>query len=208
MRIYPAQPSGNEAGEARWRRLSRCLIFSWVLCAEIASAQHLHGQIDIGIVVEEQTLAIALNAPLTDLMGFEHAPRNDAQALRLTQAANLLSDSKAMFALPTQAACTIEEILVEGPEYLEQLISAPAKSAQQDHQDSHEHAEDHHSEHAEVNAQYRWACQSTQPLDSLEARFVVGFEKPEQIEVQILTETSTRVFKATASNEPLTISLR
>ncbi|MFK7957341.1 MAG: DUF2796 domain-containing protein [Lysobacterales bacterium] len=175
-----------------------------LLFGTAAPAQHVHGHIELGIVVENATLSIALSAPLADLMGFEHAPKNDDQHRRLQQAVSLLNDSEAMFGLPTSAACTSDVIVIEGPTYLEQVSNTRNGETASD--SGHSHDENH--EHSEVHAQYQWTCEAVERLESVTALFVGKFENTEHIEIQILMPSVTRVIEANTDEEPITISLR
>ncbi|MEM9063814.1 MAG: DUF2796 domain-containing protein, partial [Pseudomonadota bacterium] len=82
------------------------------------SAQHVHGEIDLGIVLEGDTLSVTLHAPLSDVVGFERAAENDKEAETLREAAALLANADRMFGLPASAGCTIQDVSLEGPEYL------------------------------------------------------------------------------------------
>lgn len=222
MKARTAKIPGASAGLIRNLCLIGATATFGLLSVGAASAQHLHGQIELGVVVEDQTLAIALRSPLADLMGFEHAPENDDQTQRLQRAVNLLTSAEAMFGLPESARCTIESIDIEGPEYLELAASASTEEAghhesdhQNDHhQDKHDDDHDHHDDHddkgghAEVNAQYSWACSDIDQLDAVEAHFTGQFESVENVEVQVLTPATTQFFKAAVSTKPLTVSLR
>ena len=132
-------------------------------------AQHVHGVVELGIVLEGSAVAVSLNAPLSDVVGFEHAPENDEQLELVRQAAAMLSNADAMFGLAGSADCRISGVSVDGPAYVTQhLAEDDAGSAESghdhhndahdshgneaDHDDHHEHAEstghDHH-EHAD-----------------------------------------------------------
>ena len=117
-----------------------------LLTMQSAVSQHVHGVIELGIVVEDGAIAVSLSAPLSDVVGFEHAPENDEQTERLEAAAGLLSDADAMFSLPGQAACTLKELTLDAPSYLLAL-----RESHGDH-DSHsedgaDHADEAHDEH-------------------------------------------------------------
>ena len=70
------------------------------------AAQHVHGVIELGIVVEGNMVAVSLHAPLSDVVGFEHAPENDEQLELVRQAAAMLSNPDAMFGLADSASCS------------------------------------------------------------------------------------------------------
>lgn len=116
-------------------------------------AQHVHGVIELGIVVEGDTVAVSLRAPLDDVVGFEHAPESDEQRERIRQAAAMLSNADAMFGLAGSASCSTSDTSVDGPAYVtEHFAEGEAGSAgshdghhhDADHDDSEHHDSEHH----------------------------------------------------------------
>ena len=122
-----------------------------------APAQHVHGVVELGVVVEGGTIAMSLNAPLSDVVGFEHAPESDEQLELIRQAAATLANADAMFGLPDSASCTISDTSIDGPAYvLEHLGDDDAGDVLSDHDhddphDSHgtDHDNDEHDESAD-----------------------------------------------------------
>ena len=126
-----------------------------VLTSASAHAQHVHGVIELGVVVEDGTVAVSLTAPLSDAVGFEHAPESDEQLELIRQAAATLSNPDAMFGLPGSASCTISDTSIDGPAYVMEHIGDDVASAvlsDHDHHDTHDsNGEDHdHDEHEEA----------------------------------------------------------
>ena len=134
------------------------LIYAVAICALAslnAPAQHVHGVIELGVVVEDGTVAVSLNAPLSDVVGFEHAPESDEQLELIRQAAAMLSNPNAMFGLADSASCTISGMSIDGPEYVRQHLADDAGAAESGHDhDEHEeaagHEHDEHDEHEEA----------------------------------------------------------
>ena len=205
----------------------RPLAYAMAICGLAPAsvpAQHVHGVVELGVVVEGSTVAVSLNAPLSDVVGFEHAPESDEQLETIREAAAMLSNADAMFGLADSADCRISDTSVEGPGYVVQhLAEDHADSAESDdHQhDTHysqgiesahdEHAEsavhdDHDSEqHEEINASYEWVCGNVSDLESLDLRFTESFASVETIEIQILTSVGAHV--TTAEGRAASVSL-
>ena len=132
----------------------RPLLYAMAICALApagALGQHVHGVVELGVVVEGGTVAVSLDAPLSDVVGFEHAPENDEQLELIRQAAALLSKPDAMFGLADSASCTNTDTSIDGPSYvLEHLGDDDAGVVLSDHHDEHEDSADHdHDEHEE-----------------------------------------------------------
>ncbi|MYE49148.1 MAG: DUF2796 domain-containing protein [Gammaproteobacteria bacterium] len=145
----------------------RSLLYATAICVLAPAgvqAQHVHGVVELGVVVEGGTVAVSLDAPLSDVVGFEHAPENDEQLELVRRAAATLSNPDAMFGLADSASCTISDTSIDGPAYvLEHLGDDAAGTVLSDHDathdshdtdhdhDEHEEAGDHdHDEHAEA----------------------------------------------------------
>ena len=165
-------------------------------------AQHVHGVIELGVVVEGDTVAVSLRAPLDDVVGFEHAPESDEQRESIRQAAAMLSNADAMFGLAGSASCSISDTSVDGPAYVTEHLAGGEAGSAGSH-DGHHHDAGHHDsdhggseQHSEVNASYAWECGNVSALESLALRFTEGFAGVETIEIQILTPAGAQVITA------------
>ncbi len=205
----------------------RPLLYAMAICFLApagALGQHVHGVVELGVVIEGGTVAVSLDAPLSDVVGFEHAPENDEQLERIRQAAAMLSNPDAMFGLADSASCTFSEMSINGPAYVLQYLgkgyagSAESDDDHRDTPDSHgvesdhdEHAEsavdehDDSEQHAEINANYQWECGNASDLVSLALRFTESFADVETIEIQILTSAGAQV--VTAEGRAKSVSL-
>ena len=164
-----------------------------------AVAQHVHGVIELGVVVEEGTVAVSLNAPMSDVVGFEHEPDTEEQVEKIQQAALLLADADAMFGMPESANCEIADTSIDAPVYVKQHLeeqgSAETEHSHDPHDAHHSHDDHDDEEHSEIVANYEWVCGDTSKLDALALRFTDGFASVETIEVQVLTPAGAQVIK-------------
>ena len=96
---------------------------------------HAHGHGTLDIVVEGETALIELRMPGVNVVGFEHAPKDDAEREAVRQALEPLRDGAAVFVPAPAADCAIEEAAAE--------ISAVAPD---DHHDDGGHHDGHHDE--------------------------------------------------------------
>lgn len=116
-----------------------CLITGLVTPATWAADAHVHGHARIDIALEGNELEIALNSPMDNLVGFEHAPTTDAQKHAIHEAEETLEAPAKLIELPAAAGCRLEEAEVE-------LAHAD------DHDEHHEHGHEqehkpHHDDH-------------------------------------------------------------
>lgn len=136
-------------------------LFALSLVALATSAQaeterqlgaHAHGAAQLTLAAENQTLAVSLDTPAYNLVGFEQAPATDAQREQVASALAILARADAVLDLPAAARCTLTEQAVDADTW--SAIEAHDDHVEEhhdDHEDDHhdEHEEDHHDEHAD-----------------------------------------------------------
>ena len=184
-------------------------------------AQHVHGVIELGIVIEENTVSASIHAPLSDVLGFERAAENNQEAERVREAAALIQDANRMFGLPDAAGCEVQNVDLEAPDYLlhDEHEAENSDEHEAGHREVHEaehHDEDNHDDHSddhadghahgELDAQYIWQCANAGAVDALETRFVAGFANVETINIQIITPTGVRVLEGDSKLDRISVS--
>ena len=103
-------------------------------------AQHVHGVIELGVVIEDDTIAVSLHAPMSDVAGFEHKPNSEEQVKKIQASASMLADPDAMFGLPESANCMGSDASVDGPDYVTRYLGeggADKLAHSHDHGDAH-----------------------------------------------------------------------
>ena len=150
-----------------------------------ANAQHTHGAHEHGaaeltVALDGQALVIELISPLDNLVGFEHAPANDAQRAALAEAGRLLSDADAMFALPVAAACRFEHADIESPWPMAAMAPAAGQAG-------HAHAHPTRGDHEEAVVTYRYTCAQPAALQRIDVRAFARFPRLREIRVEHAT---------------------
>lgn len=125
---------------------------------------HVHGQARLEIVLDGPVLAIALEAPLDGIVGFEHAPRTPAQKQLAAKALAALQDPARLFTLPAEAQCRPEATEVEAP-------VLQGKDAQDDH--------------ADLDVRWTYRCAAPARLQGLEQGLFEAFARLQRLEVQV-----------------------
>ena len=74
---------------------------------------HEHGHGTLDIVVEGEELVMEFRIPGVNVVGFEHAPRDDAEREAVRQALVPFGDAASLFVLPAEAECELEEARAE-----------------------------------------------------------------------------------------------
>ncbi|MCT8162112.1 DUF2796 domain-containing protein [Pseudoruegeria sp. SHC-113] len=182
---------------------------------EMGAHEHGHGALNIAI--EGNTLAIELEVPGFDIVGFEHAPESDADKAAVEEALAKLSEPLSLFVLPEAAGCQVSEMLVElhGEELHEdheeehdhdEKHEEHAEGHDHDDEKHEEHAEGHdhdeHEEHAEgeshseFHAAFLMTCEDASKLTQVELAYFNAFPNAEELEVQLVTDAGARSVEA------------
>ena len=163
--------------------------------------EHGHGALDI--VVEGEELVIELRIPAVNVVGFEHAPKDDAEHEAIRRALVPFGDATSLFVLPVEAECEAEEaeaaIVSMGHED-EHKGEEHADGDGHDHEkDGHEtdaHAKDEHEKdgsdsdaeaHSELRATYHFHCHAPERLGEIDARVFEHLRDAEEIDVRVVT---------------------
>ena len=163
-------------------------LLSLLAAASLSSAAHAqhthgaheHGAAELTVALDGQALVIELISPLDNLVGFEHAPANDAQRAALAEAGRLLSDADAMFALPVAAACRFEHADIESPWPMAAMAPAAGQAG-------HAHAHPTRGDHEEAVVTYRYTCAQPAALQRIDVRAFARFPRLREIRVEHAT---------------------
>lgn len=138
------------------RPLLACATLATAMSAGAQQHAHEHGVADLRVAIDGSTLLIEFESPLDNLVGFEHAPRDEAQFEALHRLGYVLRGHEGLFGLPQAANCVLTDLQIESPYSLH-------------HGHDHEHGHDHPSEHGHHEHHDHGNTASQQP-DQAEAR--------------------------------------
>ena len=96
---------------------------------------HVHGHGTLDIVVEGEELVVELRIPSVNVVGFEHAPRTDAEREAVHQALVPFREAASVLVPSPEAECEVENV--------EARITAMADEEHDDHDGEHERHEEH-----------------------------------------------------------------
>ena len=111
-------------------------------------AQHVHGVAELGVVVEGSTLGVTFEAPLADVIGFEHAPENDEQIASIRRAAETLENAGNLFMPAGAANCSVSSQSIDAPDYFLQTAAGHEEGDDHDHAGEHDHDDGHDHDEA------------------------------------------------------------
>lgn len=136
---------GNRRPEATSCGLCKVAGALFVTCAATGAAAaatshgaHEHGTAEIELAVEGSDVVVNFASPLYNLVGFEHAPRDERDREAVAAARALLDDPGNLVRFQADAACTVVELDIHW--------DAPAADEEEhDHDEAAEH--DAHGDH-------------------------------------------------------------
>lgn len=159
---------------ARWQKAAagaaRALpVAAAILIAPVqGSAQqstHVHGTVRIDVAMDASTLSLQLEAPLDSLLGFERAPRTDAERRALESLRGQLEQTTALFGLDAGAGCS-----AEAPTVRSAALEATPKF----------------DEHSDVQASYLLRCRQPGVLKVIDLNgLMTAFPRIQRVDVQV-----------------------
>lgn len=148
------------------------------------------------VTIESTALTIVLTSPLDNLVGFERAPRNEAENRKVRDMATQLRKEDAVFKLDALAGCTLESVALTSdalsPDLLGQGGAAASKGASGDG-------------HAELHATWQYRCGDMSKLRSIEVRLFQYFRGLKRIKAAALTARGQKAAELTAKAAQLNL---
>jgi hypothetical protein len=126
---------------------------------------HHHGSARLQVSVDGPTLQVAFEGPADNILGFEQAPRTDAQKKTVARAEEQLKQTPQLFGTPAEAGCQPQPARVE-------MKLPPAGSKET---------------HSEIEAEWRWVCANPGGLTFVDVLLFKAFPRLKQLQAQVVT---------------------
>ena len=136
-----------------------------------AAPAHEHGVAQLDVAVEAQRVTLDLQVPLDSLLGFEHAPRTDAQRQRADAAIARLRAAGELFRIDSAAACTLDKVTLVSP-----TLGLGGKPGDKD-------------AHADLDAHFEFACKAGARARHIEVGLFDAYPGLRRIELQVITSS-------------------
>jgi hypothetical protein len=156
---------------------------------------HEHGVGRLNAALDGKTLALELQSPAMNLVGFEHVATSDADKAKVAAARALLEQPLALFNLPKAAGCVVENQELESP------LFGDTPDAEDDHDEDakDEDGHEHHHDHSEIHAHYQFTCATPDALKTLDlANMFNSFPATQKIQVQLIGPSGQQGVDVTA----------
>lgn len=133
----------------------------------LAESAHTHGHGQFNLAIEGKTVEMEVMAPADDIVGFEHAPKTDAEKAKLEAAVASLKDGASLFLFPSAAGCKLDEVEVETDL-------------------------DKDRDHAEFHAHYHFECDDVAALKYVEVALFKRFPSLSELEAAAITPSGQK----------------
>ncbi len=145
--------------------LSGIAVTAWA-----AGKAHEHGALKLDVAIAGNKLTIAMEAPMDNLLGFERAPRTDAERKAGADVLTRLrmpDKGTPLFATDAAAQCILAKAEVQAP-----VLEPGAQPAPKD-------------EHADLEAHYEFTCSRPDALRTLDVGLFDAYQRIQRIDVQV-----------------------
>ncbi len=185
---------------------------------------HTHGHGALNIALEGNQIAIELEVPGFDIVGFEYTAQSDEDKAAVVAALETLGDPAKLGSLPGAAGCDLVEASVEfqgGDDHNGDHgghDDHAAEGAEHVHDDHVRHGDDHahhdnagedHVEaaaHSDFHAEYLMTCAAIDRLTTIGLPYFQAFPNSESLAVQLVTEQGAAQMKATPDEAVIDLS--
>jgi hypothetical protein len=162
---------------------------------------HEHGVGTMNIAREGKEVHIELDSPAANIVGFEHAPKTEADLDTLEDALARLRNGTRLFLFPDAAGCDLVDADVDTPlkehENGEEAYHTEEHHA---HEDSHEHQGERH---ADITATWHFSCAHPEVLERVSVQLFEAFPMTERLLVQFITGKRQGAAELSASQPDL-----
>ena len=141
-----------------------------------AAKAHDHGVARLDVAVDPARVSFSLELPQDVLVGYERAPRSDAERDKAAAALARLRDGAALFRIDGSAGCTAAKVEISAP----LLQQAPAA-------DAGPGAGAKDGGHADVDGQFEFQCKAGARAGFVELGLFDAFPALKRIELQVVT---------------------
>ncbi|MCD2512820.1 DUF2796 domain-containing protein [Comamonas endophytica] len=135
---------------------------------------HTHGHMDLAVAIDAQTVTLALEGPLDGFLGFERAPRNDAERKRVADMVARLKAADGLFQPDAAAGCRLQKVELD--------------SAVLGLRGAHGHGHDHDgkAEHADIAVDIVFTCTRAAQARFIDAKpLFEAYPRLRSIDVQV-----------------------
>mgnify|MGYP003383444307 CR=1 FL=1 len=155
---------------------------------------HTHGRLALDVAVDASSITLQMEAPLDNFLGFERAPRTDAERRQVATMVARLKAADTLFVPDPKAGCTLSQVKLDSAVLAlgEHAEPAAAATTGKDAQ-----------EHADIDIDITFTCTKADAARFVEVRLFDVFKAIRAIDAQVAS--SQGQFKRSLSKKASTL---
>lgn len=170
---------------------------------------HEHGHGTLNVAIEGQRVLMELEAPGSDIVGFEHVAKSDADKAAVARARATLETPLSLFIFPKEAGCTVTAAKVSVISGEDHDSEEEGEASHDKSSDAHEHETDdgHEPEaaHNEYHGEFELSCARPDSLSSISFPYFDAFPGAQELEVNVITEKSQNTYEVERKNAQINL---
>lgn len=152
-----------------------------ILPATAQQHVHTHGHMTLDVAIDVQSITLAVESPLENFLGFEHAPDTDVEHKRVADMIAHLDAADQLFQPDPAAACRLSKVELASSA----LGFGTGKKEEYHHHDEekrHDHADD---AHANINVDIVFTCTRATDIRFIDVKLFDVYPRIRTIDVQV-----------------------
>jgi hypothetical protein len=181
------------------------LFLSMGFVSTLANAQqhaHTHGQLTLDAAIDAQSITLQIESPLQSFLGFERAPRTDAEIGQVAELVGRLKTADQMFEPDPTAECKLSTVEMSSAVLgLGDAKEEPAHTHDEGNNKGVAHQED---EHADIDLTVVFSCSKASAARYVDVKLFEAFKGIRVINAQVAS--SQGQFKRTLNAKSTRLS--
>ncbi|MFT3960918.1 DUF2796 domain-containing protein [Propionivibrio sp.] len=144
---------------------------------------HTHGRVELDVAIDTQAITLQIESPLDNFLGFERAPRTDAERKRVADMVARLNAADRLFQPDPGAECKLAKVDIEST-----VLDLGGAKKEEDHHhahDGHDKKDDGGHEHADIDVTVVFACAKAAAARFIDVKLFDAFKGIRTIDAQV-----------------------
>ena len=166
------------------RRLLPLLLLPLASLTLAQPQAHTHGLLALDVAIDAQSLTLSMEAPLDNFLGFERAPRTDAERKSVAALVRRLNAADTLFIPDPKAECRLSSVTLESKVLGLGAAEKPAAGASV----ATAKAPVAHDDHADIDVSIVFSCAKASLARQLDVKMFDAFPRLRRIDAQVASE--------------------